>query len=62
MRRQAHRRRWLERRSPQTLPALPRDPEALADAMGGVHLELIERMGRASRSMAEERFDVRRAN
>ncbi|HQI67480.1 MAG: glycosyltransferase [Methanothrix sp.] len=42
----------------------PRDPEALAEAMERfiLHPEMIERMGRASRRMAEERFDVRRIN
>jgi len=42
----------------------PRDPEALAEAMERfiLHPELIERMGQASRRLAEERFDVRRAN
>lgn len=38
-----------------------RNPDALADAMERFILqpELIERMGRASRRIAEERFDVR---
>ncbi len=42
----------------------PRDPQALAEAMERfiLHPELIERMGQASRRLAEERFDVRRAN
>ena len=42
----------------------PHDPEALAEAMERfiLHPELIERMGQASRRLAEERFDVRRAN
>jgi len=42
----------------------PRDPEALADAMERfiIHPELIELMGKESRRMAEERFDVRRIN
>lgn len=42
----------------------PRDASALADAMERFVLEpeLIERMGAASRRIAEERFDVRRIN
>lgn len=41
-----------------------RDPEALAAAMERFiqHPELIEKMGQASRKMAEERFDVRKIN
>lgn len=42
----------------------PRDAMALADAMEQFILnpELIERMGAASRRIAEERFDVRQIN
>ena len=41
-----------------------RDPDALAAAMESFILqpELIEKMGQASRRMAEERFDVRKVN
>lgn len=42
----------------------PRDPEALAEAMERFIREpdLIPRMGRESRKLAEERFDVRKIN
>jgi len=42
----------------------PRDVEALASAMERFVLEpeLIERMGRESRRIAEERFDVHKIN
>jgi len=42
----------------------PRDVRALAEAMERfiLHPEMIERMGAASRRIAEERFDVRQIN